>query len=236
MRDLKTYARPDKIQILSSFFKTNKGQYGEGDIFMGVPVPNQRRVAKKYFKNTTYNDIQKLLTHKIHEHRLTGLFMLVYKFQKADQTERKNIFDSYLKNLKYVNNWDLVDTTTPQIIGVYLLDKPEERKFLYKLAQSKNLWEKRIAILATYTFIKYNDFADTLAIAEILLKDSHDLIHKAVGWMLREVGKKNQDVEEEFLKKYYKIMPRTMLRYAIERFTTQKKAFYMKKISGDRLR
>lgn len=228
-QDLKQYARPDKVQILSGFFKCGKGQYGEGDIFIGVNVPQQRIVAKKYFAQIKFNDIGKLLKSNIHEHRLTALFILVYKFQKADEEEQKKIYYFYLKNLKYINNWDLVDTTTPNIIGRYLLDKPELRKILYKLAKSQNLWEKRIAILATYTFIKYNEFHDTLAIAEVLLKDTHDLIHKAVGWMLREIGKQDQDVEEEFLKKHYQTMPRTMLRYAIEKFDEKKKKMYMKK-------
>jgi 3-methyladenine DNA glycosylase AlkD len=228
IKSLKTYTSSDKAKILAGFFKTGKGQYGEGDIFIGVTVPNQRIVAKKYFVDTSFDDIQKLLESKIHEHRLTGLFILVYKFEKANVSEQRRIYTFYLKNKQCINNWDLVDTTTPQIIGAYLLNKPTERKILYKLAMSKNLWERRIAILATYTFIKYNEFADTLAIAEILLHDSHDLIHKAVGWMLREVGKKNQKVEEAFLKKHYKTMPRTMLRYAIERFDEKKKAFYMK--------
>ncbi|MDP3987762.1 MAG: DNA alkylation repair protein [Candidatus Levybacteria bacterium] len=226
-KDLQKLSDPKKAKILSRFFKTGKGQYGEGDIFLGIPVPNQRRVAKRYV-NLPLNELEKLLNSKIHEHRLTALLILVDKYKKTRlDSARQEIFDFYLKNTKNINNWDLVDLSAPNIVGNFLLNS--NRNVLYKLANSKNLWEKRIAVLATYAFIKNNQFEDTLKISQILLKDKHDLMHKAVGWMLREVGKRNQEIEEEFLKKYYKQMPRAMLRYAIEKFSEEKRRFYLKK-------
>tara|TARA_Y100000310_G_scaffold333832_1_gene412202 strand:- start:2115 stop:2813 length:699 start_codon:yes stop_codon:yes gene_type:complete len=208
------------------FFKTGKGQYGEGDEFIGLTMPDIRKVAKTYL-HLNIKDIEQLLHSPIHEYRMIALVIWVYQFEKTDEKTKENIYKTYLNNTKWINNWDLVDVTTPNIVGNYLLDK--DRKILYKLAKSKNLWEKRIAILATFAFIKNNQFKDTLNIAEILLNDNHDLIHKAVGWMLRELGKKDQSVEERFLKKHYKNMPRTMLRYSIERFDEDKRRFYMKK-------
>jgi len=227
-KDLQKLANSNKAKDLSRFFKTGKGQYGEGDIFLGVSVPDQRENAKKY-PGLKLNEIQELLSSKIHEHRLTSLFILISKFEKGNNKLKKEIFDFYLQNTKNINNWDLVDLSAPKISGAYILDNPKEKKILYKLAKSKNLWEKRIAVLSTYTLIKNNEFNDTLNISEILLKDKHDLIHKAVGWMLREIGKKDQKTEEKFLKQHYKKMPRTMLRYAIEKFQKNKKKFYMKK-------
>ena len=220
--DLAKLDNPQKGKFLSKFFKTGKGQYAEGDIFLGITVPQQRKVSKKY-KDLPLEEISKLLQSRIHEHRSTALFILVEKFQQ----DKKNVFDFYIKHLDNINNWDLVDSSAYQIMGNYLMDK--DRKILYRLAHSDNLWKKRIAIISTYYFIRYLQFDDTLKIAEILVDDTHDLIHKAVGWMLREVGKRDQTAEEEFLKKYYKTMPRTMLRYAIEKFDNEKKKFYMKK-------
>lgn len=231
--DLQKLKDPKRAAFSPKFFKTGKGQYGEGDVFLGVTVPLQRKVAKKYIE-LSLNELQKLLDSKIHEYRLTALFILVDKYKKAcrpagraEQIEKEKIFDFYLKNARNINNWDLVDLSAPNIAGDFLLNN--NRSILYKLAKSKNLWEKRISILATYAFIKSGQFEDTLKIAKLLLEDKHDLMHKAVGWMLREVGKKNQKVEEDFLKKYYKIMPRTMLRYAIERFSEDKRQFYLNK-------
>jgi len=223
-QDLNKLADPKQAKILSSFFKTGKGEYGEGDVFLGIKVPEQRKIVKKY-SNLSLKDTQALLNSKIHEHRLVALLILVDKYNKSDK--KQEIVDIYLKNTKKINNWDLVDLSAHKILGEYLLDK--NRKILYKLAKSKDLWEKRIAIISTAAFINNNQFDDTLKISEILLNDNHDLIHKAVGWMLREVGKKNQAVEEKFLKKYHKTMPRTMLRYSIERFDEKKRKFYMKK-------
>ena len=225
-KELKKYANPEKVKILQWFFKTGKGEYGEGDVFAGVTVPNIRKVAKE-FKELPFKEVELLLHSKIHEERLCAVLMLVEQFQTEDVIEQKKIYNLYLKNAKYINNWDLVDLSAPKIAGVYLLDR--DRKILYKLARSKNLWEKRIAILSTHAFIRGGQFKDTLKISEILLNDKHDLMHKAVGWMLREVGNRNREVEEKFLKKYYKRMPRTMLRYAIEKFPEKLRQKYLKK-------
>lgn len=226
-KELQKLKNPKKAKVLSRFFKTDKGEYGEGDIFLGITVPKQRQVAKKYI-DLSLEELQKLLSGKTHEHRLTALLILVSKYERADGVLKKAIFNFYLRNAKNINNWDLVDLSAPNIIGDFLLNK--DKLILYKLAKSKNLWEKRIAILATYAFIKNNQFNDALEISETLLKDSHDLIHKAVGWMLREVGKRNQELEEQFLKKHYQNMPRTMLRYAIERFSEEKRKLYLGKL------
>ncbi len=217
----------DKTQakILQGFFKTSPGQYGEGDIFLGIKVPLQRQVAKGY-PDLRLSEIQQLLNSQIHEHRLIALFILINQYQKSNLVQKEKIFKFYLKNSKRVNNWDLVDLSAPNIIGDYLLN--HNRGILYRLAKSNNIWERRIAILATYRFIKNNDFADTLKVAELLLNDTHDLIHKAVGWMLRELGKKNQTLEEKFLKKYAVQMPRTMLRYAVEKFSPSRRQYYLK--------
>jgi 3-methyladenine DNA glycosylase AlkD len=180
-------------------------------------------VAKKY-SSLPLKDIEKLLESRIHEHRLTGLLILVNHYKTGDKRE---VYEFYLKNLKGVNNWDLVDLTAPNIVGSYLLENPNERKILYRLAKSSDLWERRVAIISTSAFIRGDQYEDTLKISEILLKDKHDLIHKAVGWMLRELGKRSLPKEEEFLKKHVKEMPRTMLRYAIERFPEEKRKYYM---------
>lgn len=225
-KELKQYSNPEKAKILQRFFKTGKGQYGEGDIFLGVMVPEQRKVANK--NDLSMDEIEELLSSKIHEHRLVALFVLINKYKKADEKLKKEIFNFYLRSTKKINNWDLIDLSAPNIVGNYLLDK--KRDILYKLAKSKSLWEKRISILATFEFIKNNEYGDTLKIAEILLDEGHDLIHKGVGWMLRELGKRvSQGKEEEFLKKHYENMPRTMLRYAIERFDEKKRKFYLTK-------
>jgi 3-methyladenine DNA glycosylase AlkD len=224
--DLQMLANPEKAKILSRFFKTGKGEYGEGDIFLGIPVPEQRRIAKKY-PGLSSGDIQKLLSDKIHEYRLVALLILIIKYRKADEKGKRGIFEFYLKNTNHINNWDLVDLSAPNIIGDYLLK--QDRSILYSLARSEDLWEKRIAIMATFAFIRENEFDDTFRIAELLLCDRHDLIQKAAGWMLREIGKRDQQREEEFLQKHYRKMPRTMLRYAIERFDEEKRKLYLKK-------
>src|SRR5581483_3656710 len=186
--DLKKLANPKKAKVLARFFKTGKGEYGVGDIFLGIQVPDSRRLAIKY-KDLSVSDIQKLLQSKIHEERLIALLILVHNFIKGDEQKKKEIFDFYIINTKYINNWDLVDLSADKIVGAYALDK--KRDVLYTLAKSKNMWERRIAIIATYQFIKEKkEYKDTFAIAEILLTDAHDLIQKAVGWMLREVGKR----------------------------------------------
>lgn len=216
---------PEQAKILQRFFKTGKGEYGGGDIFLGIKVPEQKRIAKKYI-GLSLPKIQILLSSKIHEHRLIALLILVGKFKKSNEEEKANIFNFYLKNTKSINNWDLVDLSAPNIVGEFWIDK--KKKILYEFAQSKSIWEKRISIISTLSFIKKEEFDDALRISEILLKDEHDLIHKAVGWMLREIGKKNQEVLEKFLKIHYKEMPRTMLRYAIEKFDEEKRKKYLK--------
>lgn len=216
--DLDKLKNPKKAKDLQRFFKTGKGEYGEGDIFLGIMVPQQRKLAKKYL-DLDLDDLQKLLDSKIHEYRMTALFILMKK------DDKKKIFDFYLKNTRNINNWDLVDLSAPNILGEYLLDK--NRDILYKLARSKNIWERRMAVLATLAFIKNGDFDDFLKIAEMLINDKHDLIHKAVGWGHREVGKRDLKTEEDFLKKYYKKMPRVMLIYAIEKFPEKKRRAYL---------
>ena len=225
-KDLEKLKNPEKAKILARFFKTGKGEYGEGDIFLGIQVPDTRKIAKKY-TNLDFKDVEELLRSKIHEHRLAALLVLREKFTKANNKEKAKIFNFYLKNTKKINNWDLVDLSAEQIIGSYLKDK--DKLILSRLAKSNNLWEKRISIISTFSYIKSNQFEETFRISEILLNDKHDLIHKAVGWMLREIGKRDQRVEEIFLKKHYKEMPRTMLRYAIEKFDEDKRKFYLMK-------
>ncbi|MFH1505895.1 MAG: DNA alkylation repair protein [archaeon] len=224
--EMKKLASPEKAKAYQWFFKTGKGQYGEGDQFIGLTMPEIRVFAKKYL-DLSLKDTVTLLHSKIHEHRMTALVILTMKFEKADEKGKKEIYDFYLKNTEYINNWDLVDVTVHKIVGEFLVDK--DRKILYKLAKSKDLWERRISMIACFAFLRRNDFKDALKIAEILVYDKHDLIHKAVGWMLREIGKKDQPTEEKFLKKHHKVMPRTMLRYSIERFDEKKRKFYMEK-------
>lgn len=223
-KDLKKLANPQKAKLLQRFFKTGKGEYGEGDIFLGVMVPKSRILAKKY-KNFDLNDIGSMLESKIHEERLIALFILVDKYKTTNH--KKIIFHFYIKNTKYINSWDLVDLSASKIVGMHLLDK--DRSILYKLAKSKNIWERRIAIISTFQFIDNNQFDDSLKIAKMLLGDQHDLIHKAAGWVLREIGKKDLKIEREFLDRHYKKMPRTMLRYAIEKFPQSLRVHYLSK-------
>lgn len=226
--ELKNIADPEKARNLRWFFKTGKGEYGEGDIFLGITVPKLREISKKY-QNLKFYDLRKLLESKIHEHRLSALMVLRFKYEnkKTEERSRKEIVRFYLSNTKKINNWDLVDLSCHYILGNWLLDK--DREILYKLSRSKNLWERRIAIISTFAFIHEKQFQDSLKISEILLQDNHDLIHKAVGWVLREVGKKDKQTEINFLDKHYKTMPRTMLRYAIEKFSEKERKFYLKK-------
>jgi Predicted DNA alkylation repair enzyme len=214
-KDINLYASPQKAVVLKRFFKTGKGQYGEGDIFLGIQVPDSRKIVRKYSNIPLDNTLQ-LLRSKIHEERLIALLIMVEKAKRSDEGGKEILFNKYLENTRYINNWDLVDLSADKIVGSYLFDKPKD--VLYSLAASENLWERRIAALATFDFIKKGFYEETLKIAKILLNDGHDLIHKAVGWMLREVGKRcSQEVLEQFLLANYKQMPRTMLRYAIER-------------------
>jgi 3-methyladenine DNA glycosylase AlkD len=223
-KEIKKQANPKQAVILQRFFKTGKGEYGEDDIFYGIKVPEQRTIARK-FKDLAFEDIKVLISFKVHEERLIAAFILVDQYKSGDEKKKKEVFNFYIKNRKGINNWDLVDLSAPKIVGMYLLDK--EKDLLYKYARSKDLWEKRIAILSTYTFIREHFFEDTLNISEILLNDKHDLIHKAAGWMLREIGNRDMEAEEQFLRKHYKSMPRTMLRYAIEKFPEKKRKDYL---------
>ncbi|MEI6849464.1 MAG: DNA alkylation repair protein [archaeon] len=222
--DLSKLGSKSKAKLLSGFFKTGKGEYGEGDIFIGVTVPNTRKIAIKY-KDLSLKDIEYLLSSKIHEERLCALLILVHLYEKHSE-KREEIFNFYLKNTKYVNNWDLVDLSSHHIIGDYLLNK--NRSELYRLANSNNLWEKRIAVISTFNFIRNKDFSDSIKLSELLLQEKHDLMHKAVGWMLREIGKRDINVLKSFLAKHYKIMPRTMLRYSIEKFPESERKKYLK--------
>lgn len=229
--DLRKYQSKEKAIILARFFKTGVGQYGEGDKFIGVVVPDSRRVAKKYI-DMLLVEVDELIKSKIHEERLVAVFILVEKFQKGNEKEKKEICKFYLNHTKNINNWDLVDLSAPKILGEYLCQgrslKKSQRTVLLKLAKSKNLWERRIAILATFQFIYNGEYEWTFKIVKIFLKDKHDLIHKACGWMLREVGKRvSGEKLEEFLKENVKIMPRTMLRYAIERLPETKRKYYL---------
>lgn len=224
--DLKKAANPEKAVLLARFFKTGKGEYGESDIFWGITVPAQREIAKKY-SDATLDDIRKLLSEPVHECRLTALLILVQQYSKGDDDVRKNIAGFYLANTEMINNWDLVDLTADKILGHYLMDK--DRAILYKLAESTSIWEQRIAVISTHHFIKNMDFNDTLSLCEKLMDHKHDLIHKATGWMLREAGKKDLNVLTGFLDKHSKSMPRTMLRYAIEKLDeTQRKKYMLK--------
>lgn len=249
---LRKVADPVKAAFFPRFFKSGPGQYAEGDKFLGVTVPKQRLIAKKYYVQFTLDEAMKLLKSKWHEERLTGLFILVHKFQKGSQREKDQIVEVYMRAIgitgwKFadetwgprkipqgifwgVNNWDLVDSSAPYIVGAWLLDK--DRKILYRLAQSDTLWERRIAIISTLWFIRNNEFADTVAISELLLKDSHDLIHKAVGWALREMGKRAPDLLIHFLDQHAYHMPRTALRYAIEHYPAEKRHYYLNLKSG----
>ena len=228
-KEMKDLQNPLKKKVLEKFFKTKKGEYGYGDIFYGITVPITRNIAKKYFKEINLEETENLLHSKIHEERLCALLILVLKFENKETTkeEQKEIFKLYLKNTKYINNWDLVDLSSHHIVGKYLFEYRNEILILDKLAHSNLIWDKRVAMISCYYFIYRKDLEQTLSIAKILLQDEHDLIQKAVGWMLREIGKRDLDTEENFLKENYKTMPRTMLRYAIEKFPETKRKKYL---------
>ena len=221
--ELEKCANPEKVKILSSFFKTGKGEYGEGDIFIGLTVPQNRAVAKKYC-NSPFAEIQKMLDSPIHEFRLSALLALVEKFGK-DKTAQKAVVDFYLKNTKHINNWDLVDLTCCKILGVYTMDG--HREILDRLSGSSDFWEQRIAIVSTLPHIKKGDFSLTLKYAEKYLNHTEPLIHKATGWLLREVGKKEESALLDFLDRHAERMPRTALRYSIERLSPELKKHYM---------
>lgn len=229
VKELEKLENSEKAKILSRFFKTWKWEYGEWDRFLWIPVPNQREVAKKYFDKCNLNDVEKLLKSEYHEIRLTALLILCYKYELVTKQklydEQKNIIDFYLSHLEYCNNRDLVDLVCYKMLWNYLLDK--DRKILYELAKDKNMRKQRVAIVSTMTFVKNWEFDDTLKISEMLLNHEHDLIHKAVWWLLREVWKKDEKVLKEFLDKYAGKMPRTMLRYAIEKLDENERKYYL---------
>ena len=224
--EIRALANKEIAQHSLRFFKTDKGEYGHGDLFLGVRAPQIRLIAKKHI-DISITDMKTLICSKYHEERFLGLIILVNKYAKTkDKKNRNQLYKIYVSSFKYINNWNLVDVTCPHVTGKHLIDK--DRTILYKWAKSEDLWTKRIAMVSTFSFIRKNDLEDTFKIAEILLHDEHDLIHKAVGWMLREAGKRDLKREETFLKKYYKTMPRTMLRYSIEKFPETKRQKYLK--------
>jgi len=220
---------PEKAKLLSRYFKTGKGQYAEGDIFLGLTNPEVRTIPKAYAKLTTLRDVEKLLQSEFHEVRLCGLLILVEKYRKSDESGKREIFDFYLSNTKGINNWDLVDVTCHKVVGEYLLHHPKEREILYTLAKSNNMWERRISIISTFAFIRQGQLSDSIDISSILLHDKEDLIHKAVGWALREVYKKNKDVTKKFIEENISTMPRVMLRYAIEKMPEDERKGYLNK-------
>ena len=225
-QELEMYIDPVKKEYLPKFFKTGKGQYGEGDKFLGIVVPNVRLVAKKH-REESFETVKELMRSEYHECRLCGLLILVERFKKSDEKDRKEIYEFYLSQTERINNWDLVDLSASYIVGEYLKDKSREP--LYRLAESELLWEQRIAVVSTYAFIKNSDFTDIYALAKKLLTHEHDLMRKAIGWMLREAGKRNKDLLVAFLEKYCLAMPRTLLRYAIEKFPEEERKYYMRK-------
>ena len=221
INEIKAYIDPEKARILPRFFKTGKGEYGEGDRFMGVTVPNIRKVAKSN-KDVSLDLVEKLLQNEWHEVRMCAVLLLVETFKKQEE----EVLEVYLRNTDWINNWDLVDLSAPQIVGGYLLNK-SDRSLLYRMARSESLWERRIAIISTLTFIRNGQFDDTIAISEMLLEDNHDLIHKATGWMLREMGKRDLSLLRDFLSKHSGRMPRITLRYAIEKIDEEERKFWM---------
>ncbi len=223
-KELAAAANLERAKVSAWFFKTGKGQYGEGDQFLGIAVPVQRKIALRH-RDLAFADLKKLLASKVHEHRFVALEILVAQFEAAQPREQSGIYRFYLAHTKFVNNWDLVDTSAPYIVGRYLLKRP--RAILRKLAKSSMLWERRIAIVATFAFMRAGETEDTFAIAQMLLGDGHELIHKAVGWALREAGKKKPDQLLSFLEEHYERMPRTALRYAIERFDPAERRRYL---------
>ena len=229
---LLTYTDKKKVVDLTRFFQVFPGGYGEGDTFLGVKVPDQRAVAKQFFKELNLDEITLLLNENIHEHRLTAVFMLVLKYEKSKTEEDKQaVVDCYLENISGVNNWDIIDSSCHKILGPWLIDK--DRSLLYEFANSGDLWLQRISVITTMHFISKRKYDDGLRLAEILLHHPHDLIHKAVGWMLREIGNRDYDVEYNFLLKHYRQMPRTMLRYAIEKFDEDVRQRFLKGTIND---
>jgi 3-methyladenine DNA glycosylase AlkD len=223
--ELERLGNPVRAAASRRYFKTGPGEYGEGDLFLGVPVPDTRRLARRH-RLAPLDEVTELLRSPVHEERLLALLIFVYAYPKADAARRRQIYDAYLGHTRLVNNWDLVDCSAPHVVGAHLFDR--DRRPLYALAASPSLWERRIAIIATFHFIRREDYGDTLSLAARLLADKEDLIHKAVGWMLREVGNRDLKAETGFLRAHYKRMPRTMLRYAVERFPEGERLKYLR--------
>jgi 3-methyladenine DNA glycosylase AlkD len=222
---LRRLARPESVPVLRKFFKTGPGEYGEGDVFIGVGLPQLRKVCREC-RGLPLNQVARLLRSRVHEERLLALLLLVDVFRHGSTTERGRIYKLYLANTRFINNWDLVDSSAHHIVGGWLANR--NRASLRRLARSASVWERRIAIIATLHFIRAGEFDDTFLIADLLLRDRHDLIHKAVGWMLREVGNRDGAAERGFLKGRYARMPRTMLRYAIEKFPERERRRYLR--------
>lgn len=223
---LRQAARPEDAVVLQRFFKTGPGQYGEGDVFLGVRVPASRRLAREA-DDLSEQDVVSLLRSQFHEERLLALLMLVRRFERGSVEQQRRIFELYLAETRWINNWDLVDLSAPNIVGAWLLDRP--RGLLRKLVKSASLWERRIAILATFTFIRAGSYDDTLVLCRMLLKDPHDLMHKACGWMLREVGKRDRATLDAFLEQHADVMPRTQLRYAIEKHPAKERRAWLER-------
>ena len=227
LKKLKSFSNSEKDKFLSKVFKTGMGEYGEGDQFWGITVPDIRSVGKEYYKKVSLEEVKSLLVHQVHEVRLCAYIILTYRFEKGNILEKEEVYTFYTKNLQGCNNWDIVDLSCYKILGEYLYITKGDKGILYQLANSNNLWKQRISIVSTYAFLKRNEFDVTLKISKLLLNHKHDLIHKAVGWMLREVGKRNIDVLREFLNENIQNMSRTTLRYSIERMSHDEKKSYL---------
>lgn len=224
INEIKSYANEKFAIHHSHFFKTGEGEYGEGDLFLGLKVPTVRLISKKYFKEINLTQINILIKNPFHEVRLAAIIMLVLKYKKAEKKEKEKIFNLYLKNINYINNWDLVDLSAPYIVGPFVFGS---NKKLWELAKTDHLWSQRISVLATFYFIREGSYQTTLDLSKYFLTHKHDLIHKATGWMLREIGKRNINVLYSFLDEHHKVMPRTMLRYSIEKLPQEKRKAYM---------
>ncbi|KUK76128.1 MAG: DNA alkylation repair enzyme superfamily [candidate division WS6 bacterium 34_10] len=240
LKDLKEVSSRERAVNSSRFFKTGKGEYGEGDLFIGIRTPEIRKISKKYLGDLKLGDLDFFLHNKIHEYRLFALITLTYMYHRTGsikdcsnrKEQREKIYKYYLENKRWINNWDLVDISAPKIVGAFLQEKDGDREgkdrgILYEFVESNNLWDQRIAIVSTYTFIKQGDFEDILKFSKLLINHEHDLIHKALGWMLREVGKKDEAVLKTFLEDYANKIPRTMLRYSIERLNEKERQKYL---------
>lgn len=224
-REINAHADEQRAHLMQRYFKTGEGEYGHGDVFLGLSVPQIREIARRYW-DLPLTDALRLLKSKIHEERFTALVLLVHKYQKGDDADKTRVFKQYLAHAKWINNWDLVDTSTPQIVGDWCWRHGEAQR-LMRLARSRDLWERRIGVLGTFTFIRNHDLKPALEVAEALLNDKHDLIHKAVGWMLREAHKRQAGPIHDFLDNHAHRMPRVMLRYAIEKMSNNERRHYL---------